>query len=623
MTEETIGERLSGSALSYYPHDVPRLLPEAPLVPGAIRTQEDVVASSLARLPGQRLASVRKSSCGAFASSEPPWMEGMGDPILHRRPAQAAPTASRFIKRDQSRGVKLFSAPEPSGQGRGPWLSSGGSPATALATNTAMATGSRVRASAVLRKVAQMESKILSRAKACATQRDTESDPKKGEDVAHGGTNKPLSREVPGTFQTRAREASTAESPAPGAEGRRFLKTKGPAVGDRAPDTQRGTEGMPRVSRRGGPARKLNSRDSDEEEMQVLLGSLAEPSREASGQLGLPGSKVSQPGPTATPSTHAPRMVSLSTSGTSAESASCTAVPSPLACSPRRSAMGPDDSDGDSSLTAVSEKSDLERKGAGASGEKPSGSSLAAQAAAPAQLGGPGRPQPQSLASQSAATSGAGDEGVPTESEDTEGLGGSGSSGRPCSESAATSGAGDEGVPTESEDTEGLGGSGSSGRPCSEVSTVYSGDFERSPGASEDAPDGTLDTVSSRTGTVLLPRPPSSRRPQARPAARAMMKEMAVQTLDAFAGLWTEATGPGSALGGSYVDPAPIAPHVLGADAIEAAALDDLLRQQLHLTRQFIQASHHLHASLLQSLDRDTFHYHSLEEAKEVSGGVA
>ncbi|XP_033615386.1 uncharacterized protein C19orf44 homolog isoform X1 [Fukomys damarensis] len=534
-------------------------------------------------------------------------MEGMGDPILHRRPAQAAPTASRFIKRDQSRGVKLFSAPEPSGQGRGPWLSSGGSPATALATNTAMATGSRVRASAVLRKVAQMESKILSRAKACATQRDTESDPKKGEDVAHGGTNKPLSREVPGTFQTRAREASTAESPAPGAEGRRFLKTKGPAVGDRAPDTQRGTEGMPRVSRRGGPARKLNSRDSDEEEMQVLLGSLAEPSREASGQLGLPGSKVSQPGPTATPSTHAPRMVSLSTSGTSAESASCTAVPSPLACSPRRSAMGPDDSDGDSSLTdfrinilsledlapAVSEKSDLERKGAGASGEKPSGSSLAAQAAAPAQLGGPGRPQPQSLASQS----------------------------------AATSGAGDEGVPTESEDTEGLGGSGSSGRPCSEVSTVYSGDFERSPGASEDAPDGTLDTVSSRTGTVLLPRPPSSRRPQARPAARAMMKEMAVQTLDAFAGLWTEATGPGSALGGSYVDPAPIAPHVLGADAIEAltahspaaAALDDLLRQQLHLTRQFIQASHHLHASLLQSLDRDTFHYHSLEEAKEVA----
>lgn len=98
-----------------------------------------------------------------------------------------------------------------------------------------------------------------------------------------------------------------------------------------------------------------------------------------------------------------------------------------------------------------------------------------------------------------------------------------------------------------------------------------------------------------------------------------------MQTLDAFAGLWTE--GPGRALGGSYVDPAPIAPHVLHADAIEAltahspaaAALDDLLRQQLHLTRQFIQASHHLHASLLQSLDRDTFHYHSLEEAKEVA----
>lgn len=186
----------------------------------------------------------------------------------------------------------------------------------------------------------------------------------------------------------------------------------------------------------------------------------------------------------------------------------------------------------------------------------------------------------------------------------------------------------------------------SSLRPTSEapitsmVSLAYSEDFEKSPTLtasepvthSEESPDRTLATLSELSVSLKTDHPPptcASRKKWARDVTRVLVKEKAVQTLDpAFTYQWRKEAGmatTGPALGGAYVDPAPIASHIVSADAIEALtaysptvfALNDMLKQQLSLTQQFIEASQHLHASLLQSLDQDSFHYHTLEETKE------
>ncbi|XP_005409554.1 PREDICTED: uncharacterized protein C19orf44 homolog isoform X2 [Chinchilla lanigera] len=641
------------------------------------------------RLPGQQdpeywaaihsgMASMRETSFPGHrvfdlsaVSLDELQMEDLGHLASHRHPTHAAPMAGRFLKRDRSVGAKHLGATAPGGQGRGPRLSSGRSPTSTLAGNTLAATGSQVRAHAVLRKAAQMESKTLGRAKACLTRGDMESDPKtvserppeKSEDVACESTASPLA------FQTRALAASEVESPVPGRDGRRFLKTKAPAAEDRVPQVQVRTQTQrPKTPWQSEPAGKLSSLDSDAEEMHAVLGSLAEFSgEETCSRLGLPSGKVRErePGRTASEQTRTPQIrpgvkppwtrsppasgsahralqgarthvhspqacvsrgpasctASLSVSGTSAQPVSSTAVPGQLSSSSRRSAAGagedaaPDtgNQEDDDSLDdfrvnilslddlapAVSENSDLGQKAAGAQGEESSDRNLVAQAPAPAGLEAPRCPQPRSSACQGAASPGAGDKGVPTESE------------------------------SESEVSERLGDSvrsrlGSLALESSSASTAYSEDFEPTPSPSEDAPEGMQETASSSTGAALLPRPPASRQPRARPMARVTLRDTAVQTLDvASARPWAEADGV--ALGGSCVDPAPIAPHVVSAEAIEAltahspatVALDDLLRQQLHLTQQFIQASRHLHVSLLRSLDGDAFHYHSLEEAKE------
>ncbi|KAL2763329.1 uncharacterized protein WCI35_028777 [Daubentonia madagascariensis] len=211
------------------------------------------------------------------------------------------------------------------------------------------------------------------------------------------------------------------------------------------------------------------------------------------------------------------------------------------------------------------------------------------RAKASARQDTPRRAQARSSASQAKATSVDGDEGLPTESEISEHL--SASSASAAQQDCASSMRSSSEAPT-----------------VSTVNSTYSEDFETSPSPmaseptahSKESLDRTLDSLSecsSSLKTDLVPQTPKSQKKWGRGVTRVLVKETAVQTPDpAFAYQWTKA---------------------LTAYSPAVLALNDMLKQQLSLTQQFIEASRHLHVSLLQSLDGDSFHYHTLEEAKE------
>nr|XP_045364115.1 uncharacterized protein C19orf44 homolog isoform X2 [Camelus bactrianus] len=608
------------------------------------------------------MASIRKPSrlshsiFGDFSdiSLEDSKMEENRNLRISRSLTKMAPGQSRFLKRNQTMGGERLLLKENTVLGSGPWLSSGRPPTTA----------SKARANAALTKLAQIETKIRNR-KVRMELSDVESDlqtsegslPSRADGIPPSRTVELSPRNTDKASPKQAREIPVPESDVPRRKVSRFLKKREPPAEKISHEAHVGKEGDSQTPKEEEPIRNLDSPDSDEEEMKELLGSLMESPREkedstkqgftsnkasekeqiklSSDQiptqprvLSLPSKELSSPKPFRTsrlpgsqsadgtlhslgsraraPRTHisgdtASRSASLSITGSFPKSVSSTTGDAKLSSSPRSEA-GPrdecpseaaDDSLNDFRINilslddlapAVSEKSDLELE-KGGQGEK--ASSKSPWAGDPAS----GSEISERLSERSASG--------------TEGLGSA------CQEPAVSAG-----------------------------SSAYSEDFEESPSPtaseslahSEGSPDRTLATLSEFSASLktdLPPPTPKSQKKRARAVTRVVVRETAVQTLGpAFTYEWSEAAGVaaiGPALGGTYVDPTPITSHVVSADTIEAltahspaaCGLNDVLKQQLSLTQQFIEASRHLHASLLRSLDQDSFHYHTLEETKE------
>ncbi|XP_014808303.1 PREDICTED: uncharacterized protein C19orf44 homolog [Calidris pugnax] len=166
------------------------------------------------------------------------------------------------------------------------------------------------------------------------------------------------------------------------------------------------------------------------------------------------------------------------------------------------------------------------------------------------------------------------------------------------------------------------------------LNTEYSEDFERSLSTTDGESGSKMPEEHSESRTYSGKHSPSASSPLRSRERRAQgqgvtVRETAVQTVDPpFTYSWAK-TNTSAVLdppvGNSYIDPIPIASHVISTDAVEALTayspsvlvLNAMLKQHLMLTQQFVENIHHLHFSLVESLEQERFHYHTLEEAKE------
>ncbi|XP_062419613.1 uncharacterized protein C19orf44 homolog isoform X2 [Pungitius pungitius] len=115
-----------------------------------------------------------------------------------------------------------------------------------------------------------------------------------------------------------------------------------------------------------------------------------------------------------------------------------------------------------------------------------------------------------------------------------------------------------------------------------------------------------------------------SRRPN---SSRKVSKVTAAQTRhDPLASTWPAGVAaPGPTVSRTYMDPTPAAAYTLSAEMVEALstsnpvvfALNEMLKQQLAMTRRLMESRHRLHSSLVQSLGPPNYRYTTLEDTKE------
>ncbi|XP_035504812.1 uncharacterized protein C19orf44 homolog isoform X2 [Scophthalmus maximus] len=109
-----------------------------------------------------------------------------------------------------------------------------------------------------------------------------------------------------------------------------------------------------------------------------------------------------------------------------------------------------------------------------------------------------------------------------------------------------------------------------------------------------------------------------------RVSARKVLKEAAVQTQpDTMMHTWSAGTAMFDPM--TYVNPTPVAAYTLSAETVEALStsnpaafvLNEMLKQQLAMTRRFIESSRQLHSSLVRSLEPPNYRYTTLEDTRE------
>ncbi|XP_043576724.1 uncharacterized protein C19orf44 homolog isoform X2 [Chiloscyllium plagiosum] len=155
-----------------------------------------------------------------------------------------------------------------------------------------------------------------------------------------------------------------------------------------------------------------------------------------------------------------------------------------------------------------------------------------------------------------------------------------------------------------------------------ELKTDYSDNSTSHSTSSTPTPDQSKSAASSESLYSL-------EKKQVMGLTKVAVKDTAIQTQPSgMAYTWSREEGVavlGASLGAAYVDPTPIASHVISPDAIEALtayspasfALNDMLKQQLTLIQQFVQVSRHLYLSVVASIEKDNYHYTTLDETKE------